>query len=74
MSLARSVRGLTLRLVDPEHSPEAEVQQAVTLVLPLLLEQVRGWRTTAYIRPCPHKFPAPSLAPTLSCHLTLQLQ
>ena len=38
--LAKSLRSLTLRLVDPLHCPELEVNQAVALAIPLLLEQV----------------------------------
>ena len=40
-SLVRTIRGLTLRLVDPQHSPAQDCQQSVAQVLPLLLQQVR---------------------------------
>lgn len=38
----RSVRGLTLRLVDPELTPPSQGRQAVAVTLPLLLEK-GGW-------------------------------
>lgn len=41
-SLVRSVRGLTLRLVDPLHSPAEDCQQALGQLMPLLLEQGLG--------------------------------
>ncbi|PSC71704.1 proteasome-associated ECM29-like protein [Micractinium conductrix] len=39
VALARSVRGLTLRLVDPELTPPSQGRQAVAVTLPLLLEK-----------------------------------
>jgi proteasome component ECM29 len=40
--LARSVRGLTLRLADPEFTSLAEGREAIGVVLPVLLETGRG--------------------------------
>lgn len=39
LALARSLRGLTLRLADPESTPVAFGKEAVAAALPLLLEQ-----------------------------------
>ncbi|KAG2487332.1 hypothetical protein HYH03_014048 [Edaphochlamys debaryana] len=39
LALARTVRGLTLRLADPAHTPPKDCAAAVAVVLPILLEQ-----------------------------------
>ncbi|GIL84022.1 hypothetical protein Vretifemale_12732, partial [Volvox reticuliferus] len=39
LSLARTVRGLTLRLADPAHTPAKDCSSAVAVVMPVLLEQ-----------------------------------
>lgn len=44
--LARSLRGVTLRLVDASLSPPADVAAAVAVVLPLMIEQGLGSSVT----------------------------
>ncbi|GLI60137.1 hypothetical protein VaNZ11_002209, partial [Volvox africanus] len=39
LSLARTVRGLTLRLADPAHTPAKDCSSAVAVIMPVLLEQ-----------------------------------
>ena len=36
--LLRTLRGLTLRLVDPSHTPKGEAVEAVNVVLPFLVK------------------------------------
>jgi len=44
--LARSLRGVTLRLVDASLSPPADAAAAVAVVLPLMIEQGLGSSVT----------------------------
>jgi len=36
--LIRTLRGLTLRLADPQHTPQSEAAAAVAITLPFLVE------------------------------------
>ena len=36
--LIRTLRGLTLRLADPQHSPQEQAAAAVSITLPFLVE------------------------------------
>jgi len=57
--LIRTLRGLTLRLADPELSPQDEAAAAVSITLPFLVEsgEPRSCRTQDLLcaQPCWHR-------------------
>lgn len=58
-ALVRTLRGLTLRMADPELSPVADAAAAIKAALPLLLAKGRGssclWSNLPMLA-CPHRW------------------